>query len=32
MIHIGAVERVAVGSPLDGVEQDLFSSLIIWQW
>jgi hypothetical protein len=29
---MGAVERVVVGSPLDGVEQDLFSSLIIWQW
>jgi hypothetical protein len=28
MIHIGAVERVAVGSTVVGAEQDLFSALI----
>ena len=29
-IHIGTVERVAVGSVLDGTEQALDSSLMVW--
>ena len=31
MIHIGAAERVAVGSAVDGAEQDCVSSLMVWQ-